>query len=142
MELGPIGEGLATRLRELVAAMRRYDAFVGQPGQDPPPTVALCDGDEHAAATVLVLRALRTCADPVNWRLLERLTAGEAPMSELAVLLGCPGVAAWEQVNDLVQVGVVARAVEHDRVTLTAAGDGMVAMIEAMAGAAAKAVVR
>ena len=131
-----IGAGLGARLRQVHAALERQDAFVFT-SRFPPPPPAPPAGDEREAARALVLRALRAAADPRGWQVMERLASGDASTGDLAAATRCPRVVAWEQVNDLVQAGLVARAPDRDVVGLTAAGRGLAAMIEALAATAA-----
>jgi hypothetical protein len=133
-----IGRGIGARLRQLGAALRRYDAFVFRPGVDAGPAAPPEDG-QPAAARAQVLRALRACADASGWQILARLAGGDATSGELGTLLRCPRLTAWDQVNELVQAGLAARDLETDAVGLTAAGRGMVDLVEALTASAAAA---
>ena len=136
-----IGRGLAQRLHQLMAAFERYDSFVFRPGASAGATagatVLLAD-EAGPAAKALVLRALRCCGDTACWQVMERLAVADATTGELAVLLGCPRLIAWEQVNELVQAGLAARDLDGDRVGLTSAGRGMAELVEALTEAAAR----
>ncbi len=125
-------------VRQLGAALRRYDAFVFRPGVDAGPAAPPEDG-QPAAARAQVLRALRACADASGWQILERLAGGDATSGELGTLLRCPRLIAWDQVNELVQAGLAARDLEADAVGLTAAGRGMVDLVQALTASAAAA---
>ena len=141
LDVEAVGGELGNRLRGVVAALERLDRFAIDPGRAGPAEPGLPDGREQEAAQFFVLRALREATDPVGWRVLELLRDAQRSSVELAGALGCPRVAAWEVVNDLVQAGLVARAADADRVGLTAAGAGLLSFIDELAAAAA-AVVR
>lgn len=133
-----LGKALAARLRDLEATVERYGAYAFAPGQPAPPP-ALEPGEAGPAARELVLRALRVVGDPSAYSVLRRLAEGDAPLSELAELLGVPRLVAWERVNDLVQAGLAARALEGDRAGLTPAGQALVELVEEAAEAAGRA---
>jgi hypothetical protein len=132
-----LGTGLGSRLRGVVAALDRHDRFAIAPGREGPAQPGLPAGQELQAATIFVLRALRQASDPVGWRVLRLLRDAERSSADLAEALGCPRVAAWEVVNDLVQAGLAARVADADRAGLTAAGTGLVGLVEELAAAAA-----
>ena len=132
-----IGRGLARRLQQLMAAFERYDSFVFRPGAPAEAIASLAD-EARPAAQALVLRALRCCGDNSSWQIMERLASGDATSGELSVLLRCPRLTAWEQVNELVQAGLAARELDGDRVGLTPAGQGMVELVGALTEAAAR----
>lgn len=136
--LAVFGAGLGGRLRELTLALRRYDAFVFRPaagGPESPPT----DEESSGAARDLVLRALAILADPDSYRMLRRLGVGDTASAELSRLAGQSRLVGWERVNDLVQVGLVGRQLDGDRVGLTAAGQAAMALVEELATHAAAA---
>jgi hypothetical protein len=132
-----VGTGLGNRLRGVAAALDRYDRFAIAPGREGPPQPGLPAGQELHAAEIFVLRALREASDPVGWQVLQLLRDAERSSADLAEALGCPRVAAWEAVNDLVQAGLAARAADADRAVLTAAGAGLVGLVGELAEAAA-----
>ncbi|TNC25822.1 helix-turn-helix domain-containing protein [Amycolatopsis alkalitolerans] len=129
------GKGLGVRLAALRTALERYDGFAFRPGQAE--STAPDDSAVADAALAFVVRALRTACDPVGWRILARLAAETTTTAELAAELSSPRIVAWEQVNDLVQVGLVSRELDGDQVRLTEAGHGIVELVELMAWAAA-----
>jgi hypothetical protein len=130
-----LGKALASRLRDLEAALERYRAYVFVP-DEPAVPAALGPGEAPAAARELVLRALRLAGDPGAYAWLARLSQGDASLSELARLAAVPRLVAWERVNDLVQAGLVARSMEGDEVGLAAAGQFFVELVEEAAAAA------
>ena len=132
-----LADGVASRLGELEAALQRYASFAFEPGGDAPPGPPEGE-DAGASARELVLRALRTVSDPLNYRILERLAAGDASLEELAGLAGLPRLAAWERVNDLVQVGLAARSLRGDGAGATAAGRVLYEWVEEVSLAAAE----
>lgn len=141
LDMEAAGKDLGGRLRAVVAALERLDRFAIEPGREGPAEPGLPEGLEREAAQIFVRRALRAATDPVGWRVLDLLRDAQQSSADLAGSLGCPRVAAWEAVNDLVQAGLVARPADADQVGLTAAGAGLLAFIEELAAAAA-AVVR
>jgi voltage-gated potassium channel Kch len=132
-----VGKALAARLRDLEAAMTRFDAFAFAPGEQAPPP-ALPESEAEAAARQLVLAALRAAADPSGYEVLARLRQGDATIAELAEVLGVPRLVAWDRVAGLVAAGVVSRSLEGDRAGLTPAGAAIVELVEQAAGAAAR----
>lgn len=132
-----LGSGLGGRLRELTLALRRHDAFVFRTAGDPEPPPP--DEESSGAARDLVLRALGILADPDSYRMLHRLGAGDTTSAELSRLAGQSRLVGWERVNDLVQVGLVGRQLDGDRVGLTAAGQAALVLVEELARYAAAA---
>lgn len=131
-DLAPLGASLALRLRDISAAVHRYDGFVVRPG------AAAADVDPPAAVTPelareFVLRMLCVAASPRGADLLRELCGQELSTGQLASRLGRPRLAIWEQVNDLVQVGLVGRDSLDDRVGLTAAGSSLTGLIDDLA---------
>jgi hypothetical protein len=142
VSLETIGADIGTRLHTLAVTMRRYDGFVFRPGQSEPAASQPADDDVPVAAAALVRRALRVACDPDGWRVLVRLRDGEATTAQLATTLACPRIVAWEQVNELLQAGLVGRDFDGDRVAITASGQGILELVEVTAAAAAEAVSR
>lgn len=139
VDVAAVGRGLGSRLRDLDVAMARYDQFVIGPagsGSAGPADAGGASTDALAAARWLVLVALRAAADPAGWALLARLREADTSTGKLAAELGRPRVVVWEQVNGLVQAGLAARAPDLDVVGLTAAGAGVVDLVEQLAEAA------
>ena len=132
--------GLADRLRNLLLALDRQDrlesasAFVGW----------LADESEAERlgghAREMLLRALKTVADPVNYDLVTRLDPLDGV--ELSALLAATGlgrVALSERLNDLVQTGLASRELVGDQVRSTALAAGLLEWIEATAADTGKA---
>ena len=131
-----LGRALAPRLAEIAAALDRYAEFAFAPGDAAAPR-ALAPGEEREAARELVLRALRAATDPLNDRILRRLAGGDATLAELSALAGLPRLAVWERVSDLVQTGLVVRALAGDGAGLTGAGAALLELVDEAAAAAA-----
>jgi hypothetical protein len=132
-----LGKAVAQRLAEVRAAMDRYSAFAFSPDDEPPPP-SLGPEDAEAAARELLLRGLRTLADPLNYAFARRLSEGDAGLGELAELSGLPRLSVWERLNDLVQAGLAARSLAGDRAAITAAGRTLVDLVEEAARSAAE----
>lgn len=133
----PLVQGLADRLRNLVLAMDRLDRLetagelAGWLGRERE------DGRLPEHARELLLRVLRTAADPVNFRLLAALDPLQAvALTELMEEVGLTRVAASERVNDLVQVGLAAREMVGDQIRGTALASGLVELVEEVSGEA------
>ncbi len=136
-----IGAGIAERMAGIEAALARQQSFVVAPG-DPAAEGDAAD-DVDGVVEHLVLRAMRTAADPVNHRLLGHLRAADVSLTALSDRLGASRVVTWERVGDLVQCGLVARSVERDSIGLTGAGGEFAAFVaETMAAAASAAAAR
>ena len=131
-DVGMVGKLLAGRLRDLTTVLERHDAFVVRPEEggrsaaETPPG----GGEVAAVARDLVLRMLSVAASPDGSALLRELADRDHTSAELAARLGRPRLTVWEQVNDLVQVGLAAREYGDDRVGLTPAGLTMAELIE------------
>jgi len=127
-----VGSGLGSRLVDVLVAMERHEAFVF--GGENRPSAATHDGG--VVARDFVLRALRTMADSVNYRLMLRLAEADAPLGDLCDHVGLGRAAVWERVNDLVQAGLVGRELERDLVGLSGSGQELVKFVEAATSAA------
>lgn len=149
VDLDLVGKGLGARLAGLTAAMGRYDSFAF--GSEAEGSVtALPEGQDsketpgpqdvaHEVSGWMVRRALRAACDPTGWQMLSLVAAGETTSADVAEALGCPRLVAWEQANELLQVGLVSRDLDGDRLCVTEAGRGIVEALERLAGAAAEA---
>jgi DNA-binding HxlR family transcriptional regulator len=131
------GKALGARLADIEAAMARLDSFAFSTN-DTTKAWSEARGDAPEAARELILRVLGTVSDTVNFRVLTQLGGRDRSLSELATATGLPRLALWERINDLVQVGLVARALEGDRAGLTGPGQSLVDLVEEMAAAAAE----
>lgn len=137
-DAGSFARGLWRRLRDVILVAERVEhyAFGGaaEPGRR-----ALAEGEAGELATEFVLRALRAAGDRTSWRILAR--AAEPPqgaaLEDLAAELGIPRLAVAERANDLLQSGLVARALDADRVVATQAGIELVALVRETAAALA-----
>lgn len=122
-----IAEGLAIRLRTLARSIDRLDRLESGSGE----WLANFHATELPdAATELMLRALRTAADPVNYHLL--VTLSEHPSRSLTSLLETTPLTRLpltEHLNDLVQVGLASRLIDTDHAQITAAGAELTAFI-------------
>lgn len=127
-----VAKGLADRLADLEAARDRYASFAFTSGREASPGAGSAD-DTARAGRDLVLRALATLADPVNDRVVQRLVDGDATLGELAALVSLPHLVVWERVNDLIQVGLVRRALDGDRAGLTGAGRALAELVAEVA---------
>lgn len=139
--LDALAEGLWLRLRDVVLAAARLDAFnfapeVPTPAPAPGWVRRIADDGAALDASVLdlVRRAVAAGADPVNWRILERLDGRDEGMAlvELAAAAGLPPLALAERVSDLVQVGLAAHVLERGAVQVTAAGRAWLRLVEAL----------
>ncbi|MCJ7437890.1 MAG: hypothetical protein MUP97_09035 [Acidimicrobiia bacterium] len=129
-----VGKALGARLDEIEATIERLRTFAFEP--DTAVSAVMGEGEVLDTARELVLRALRVMSDPLDYRLLLRLLDGDSDLEVLGNLLALPHAAIWERVNDLVQAGLVGRSLEADQAGLTAAGQALVELVEAIARAA------
>jgi hypothetical protein len=132
-----LGKALAGRLADIAAAAARYDGFA----YSEPPTVSQSvpddpRSDSELRARDLALAMFRAAGDPVDYAVLRRLAAGDAPLADLSAATGLPRLAVWERLNGLVAVGLVGRRHENDSAGLTPAGQTLVELVEAAVAAA------
>lgn len=127
---GVVGKVLAARLHDLAAVLERQDSFVVRPGLGGESDGRAGPQDSAVLARDLVLRMLSVAASPAGSALLRELAVQDSTTSALAARLGRPRLTVWEQVNDLVQVGLAAHASGEDRVGLTPAGSAMTELVE------------
>lgn len=123
-----IGAGLGARLRDVNAAIERQAAFVYGPEDRP-----TADLDDNGTARDLVLRALGSMADPLNYKLMLRLRAQDTNLPDLCEHLDLGYPAVWERVHDLLQAGLVGRSLDQDLAGLSAAGIELVGFVETVA---------
>jgi len=138
-DLDVVVAGLWQRLRDVILAEQRLEGFAFAPEA---PEIgwsarlaALAD-DASARADLardVALRVLGAAADGVNCRLLSVLRQDTpVALDELARRLGLPPVAVAERLSALSQLGLAARDLERNGALGTAAGCGIVALIEAL----------
>jgi hypothetical protein len=125
-----LARALAARLRDATAAGERLASFAFTEGT-PAPGPELRPGEELAAAHDFLLRVLNGVTEPISWRVLAAVAPAESgvPLDELAGVLELPRLAVTERVNALIQLGVMARDLEHDSVTASPAGEALFELV-------------
>jgi len=133
-----LAEGIWQRLKEIVLARMRLEAFVFSPETD------LKDGAnrwldslvqdraqaEHLAHE-LVLRLFQVGVEAMNYKILSHLkTERSLTLSSLAQMTGLPVLLVAERTSDLAQAGLAARNIEKDSVEATSLTDTLVELIE------------
>ena len=127
-----LARALAARLRDATAAGEQLASFAFTEGT-PAPGPELREGEELAAAHDFLLRVLHGVSEPLSWKVLATVaTEGGHESDEhdvralsidaLADRLELPRLALTERVNALIQLGVMARDLEHDSVAASPAG--------------------
>ena len=136
-----VGRSLGRRVVELDRASRRLTAFA--PAADPAgpdPTGPDRDATDGALTLddtrELVLRALHAATGPTTGLMLRAICAQPSTGTGLARVAARPRLATWEDVSDLVQVGLAERDLERDLVRPTPAGRALVELVEELAAAA------
>jgi DNA-binding HxlR family transcriptional regulator len=131
-----IAGGLAGRLRSLVAVQDRLDRLESGSGT----WLATFEAEElPEMATELTLRALRTVANPTNFTVLKALATGDSrSLDQLMALTGCGRLVLSEQLNDLIQVGLAMRLIDTDHAQITAAGAGIIRLVETLSAEVAQ----
>lgn len=130
-------EGLWSRFRDIVLALRRLQNFNfsadSLEGRFTDRWLERLVNDAGLMADVgreLVLRAFRTGADAINYKILTSLCEEEAvALSRLVQLTGLSHFAVSERVNDLVQVGLAVRVLEQDAVRATPLTHGFLGVV-------------
>lgn len=123
-------EGLWQRLRDILIAQSRWDAFIHDPdkganGETPPKESA------SSMALQMILRALRVAVDPVNMAILRRLAGeDEVGLMEIEKQTGLSRTAAIETLHDLSQVGLASYAVDSRTARVTAGAIGLLGLLE------------
>lgn len=132
-----IVQGLTDRTRNLLRALDRHDRlesareFVGWLGGQ------AATGALDESALEVLLRALRTAGDPVNFRLLEMLGPLESVgIPEMMAATGLGRVAVSERVNDMVQVGLATREMIDGQIRATPLATGLCTLVGRLAGRA------
>lgn len=134
--LDDLSFALAMRLRDIARMLDRLDRLESGTGGW---LASHGENDLKAAAADITLRALRTAAEPGNFAILSFLAeCSTAPMSDLEQAARSGRLALNERVNDLVQIGLVARNIDTDHVQLTAGGAALVNLIQSIGDATAK----
>lgn len=127
-----LARALAARLRDAAAAGERLASFTFE-GGGAAPGPELRDGEELAAAHDFLLRVLRGVGDPLNWRVLAAVAGSDEEdaitLDALADMLELPRLTIGERVNELIQLGLAARDLEHDTVVASPAGNGMFELV-------------
>jgi hypothetical protein len=136
-----VAEGLWRRLRDVLRAERRLEAFAFTPecppagGGAPGRLEALLADDAALAglAREVALRALAAGADPITYRMLGCLGGGPVAVDDMARATGLAPLAVSERVNALSQLGLAVRELENDAVAEAPAGRGLVALVDGIA---------
>jgi len=154
--LAPWARAVRARLAQIDAVRQRSDAISSRgigiahddsmPGVGPVPSaqkvdvLAISGGElvKAAAERDFALRTLRAIADPLSYWLLARCVAKECSTDDLVGELHLPGVAVWERVNDLIQVGLVQRELDQAKVSATPAGLALYGILEGVVALAAE----
>jgi hypothetical protein len=133
-----LARALAARLRDANAAGEQLASFAFTEGA-PAPGPELRPGEELAAAHDFLLRVLHGVSEPVSWRVLALVVAGaqeagaadEAgfPLDALSDALELPRLAVTERVNALIQLGLMARDLEHDTIAPSPAGTALFELV-------------
>ncbi len=130
-----LARALAARLRDATAAGEQLASFAFTEGA-PAPGPELRAGEELAAAHDFLLRVLHGISEPLSWNVLAAvLTQGEAEdlaglsIDALANRLELPRLAVTERVNALIQLGLMARDLEHDSITASPAGAALYELV-------------
>lgn len=132
--LANVAAGLAGRLRSLVVALDRLDRLESGSGAW---RARFEEAELPEAATELTLRALRTGADPANFRILRALAADDShALGRLIETTGLGRLVLSERLNDLVQVGLATRLIDTDHAQITPAGASLLRLVEALVDAA------
>jgi hypothetical protein len=124
-----LARALAARLRDATAAGEQLASFAFTEGA-PAPGPELREGEELAIAHDFVLRVLHGVSEPLNWELLAAVVPDNgSSLDALAQRLELPRLVVTERVSALIQLGLVARDLEHDAVTPSPAGSALFELI-------------
>jgi hypothetical protein len=124
-----LARALAARLRDATAAGEQLASFAFSEGT-PAPGPELRDGDELAVAHDFVLRVLHGVSDPVSWKVLAAVVGAEDnTLDALGDRLELPRLALTERINSLIQLGLMARDLEHDSVSASPAGEALFELV-------------
>jgi hypothetical protein len=125
-----LARALAARLRDAIAAGEQLASFAFTEGS-PAPGAELAEGEEYTAAHDFLLRVLHGVSEPLAWRILEGVspvTDGVA-LDALAASLALPRLVVTERVNALIQLGLMARDLEHDTLRASPAGEALYELV-------------
>ena len=131
-------DGLVRRIRDVLLVAERVGSFsfTGEPSE--PTRASLTDEEIDEAARDFVLRALAVSSDPLNHQILTRsCVEGGVTVEQLSKDLGAGALVISERTNDLLQLGLTARALDSGLVRATEAGEAIVAMVDRVAEAIA-----
>ena len=135
-----LARALAARLRDATAAGEQLASFAFSEGA-PAPGPELRAGEELAAAHDFLLRVLHGVSEPISWQVLAAVVCedghtadepGRPPalsLDALADRLELPRLTITERVNGLIQLGLMARDLEHDSVTPSPAGEALFELV-------------
>jgi hypothetical protein len=124
-----LARALAARLRDAIAAGDQLASFAFTEGAEAPGP-ELRDGEELAVAHDFMLRVLHGVSEPSSWQVLASVVGEDAqPVDVLAARLELPRLVITERVNALIQLGLMARDLEHDSVAASPAGVALFELI-------------
>ena len=127
-----IANALFPRVRSIILALDRQDRL--ETAHDFVGWLEEVKGDKGQIAEIaehMVLRALRVAADPMNFRILQRLAQGSSvPLRALMDELGVGRVPLYDRVNELMQAGLAVQELESDDVRATPLTEAVVALVE------------
>jgi hypothetical protein len=124
-----LGRAAARVLSYLIQVVDREDRLESGSGRFREELEADADGRWRAVEDA-VLRALRLAAEPINYRILERLAkVGVIDVPDLVSLTGLPRLSIEERVSDLTSAGLAAKVTSAGQVGGTEAGTALVGLI-------------
>lgn len=142
-DLSQVVDDIATdlwhRFRAMAMAINQADRFVGMPETGEAAkeengwfkNLAQSDEEVNEIAEDLILRALRTALEPINYIILQELVQRtSASYSELMKASEMNRLSVSERVNDLIQVGLAVKDVQTDQVQGTNAAQSIVKFVK------------
>lgn len=134
-DVAALVEGLWRRVRDVLLVAERVGSFTFSEQQEEPERAALTDAEIDAAAKDFVLRALAVTSDALNHVILTRsCTPDGVVIDELAKELATGSLVVSERVNDMLQLGLIARELDSGRARATPAGEAIVSVVAGVAG--------